>query len=150
MDPKSLLSKQNPSIINNLDPSKVYKTIIHGDAQLLNIFFDPDSKRITMIDNESFHRSMTSKLSIYYDLRNIIYGSIRGFQFPEACATDNALCDKIKTAYRSFMSEYIKAFPKEERAFVFDYFNHLLQNNFIKKAQNDKSFPSNTLNPTSL
>lgn len=147
MDPKSLLSNQNPSIINNLDPSKVYKTIIHGDAQLLNIFFDPDSKRITMIDNESFHRSMTSKLSIYYDLRNIMYGSIRGFQFPEACTTDNALCDKIKTAYRSFMSEYIKAFPKEERAFVFNYFNHLLQDNFIKKAQNDKSFLSNTIEP---
>ncbi|MDP3532621.1 MAG: glycosyltransferase [Alphaproteobacteria bacterium] len=147
MNPKSLLSAQDPSIINNLDPSKVYKTIIHGDAQLLNIFFDPDSKRITMIDNESFHRSMTSKLSIYYDLRNIMYGSIRGFQFPEACTTDNSLCDKIKTAYRSFMSEYIKAFPKEERAFVFDYFNYLLQENFIKKAQSDKSFSNNTIEP---
>lgn len=145
MAPKSLLSKQDPSPMNTLDPSKVYRTIIHGDSQLLNVFFDPESKRITLIDNESFNRSIESKLSIYYDLRNIIYSSIRGFEFAGACTTDNLLCDKIKTAYQSFISEYIKAFPKEERAFIFNYFYDLLQDNFIKRAQNDRSFPQESV-----
>jgi hypothetical protein len=60
MDNNTLLSKTNPSILDNIkkgksesfNPLETNKTNIYGNSQLLKVFYNPDSKNITIVDNE--------------------------------------------------------------------------------------------------
>ncbi|MDP1724232.1 MAG: hypothetical protein Q8L85_05975 [Alphaproteobacteria bacterium] len=151
MKKNTLLSKLNPSIIE-IEPGRAYRTFIHGDSHLQNIFFDAASNRITMIDTESFIKSMHPDVeqsvyaeiagSIYWDLLNIFYKSVRGFKFLDNEHATNLQRVNVRIAYESFFSAYIKAFPETERKFIYQYINYLLQDRLKSEVPGDNKIPA--------
>lgn len=133
--------------IRNLDD---FKTIVHGDLHLGNIFFDQDTKKTTLIDVASIADAIYEPISVKRDIARL-YGDTKYFK----------LLTKLKAADIKILNEgfvifaqgYSEAFPKQEtniRKLVEDYLQSLteeckdyvnaLKGKKLTKVKNNRNF----------
>ena len=106
-----------------------YKTIVHGDAHLNNIFYDKEKGTTSLIDIETMAYSLDKKYSISVDLERLynlpiyIWGQYNG------CSANKTRddCSKIIAAYRALFRGYIDAFPVDKQAQLKIYIKMFLE-----------------------
>jgi|GEM_PF-5262735 len=100
-----------------------WKTMVHGDAHLNNIFYNKETGKTTLIDIETVAYSLDKKYSIavdlerFYNLPVYIWGQYNGCSIEKA----NTDCTKVVDAYKSFFDGYVKTYPKDKQGQIKNY-----------------------------
>lgn len=88
-----------------------YKTFIHGDLHLGNIFYAPEAEEITLIDIETMGYSVDQKHSIMRDIEAVIF---RYFLYENGFDAEIPDLEEIySVCITSFLKAYINAYPSQ-------------------------------------
>ncbi|MGE0010398.1 MAG: ankyrin repeat and protein kinase domain-containing protein [Candidatus Babeliales bacterium] len=98
------------------------KTVIHKDLHAGNIFYDPKSRLVTLIDNEGFARSLEEPRSISEDLSKLFVLSPRIMERgnPDFFQGNKELLKRwYAVALTSFIFGFIRTYDKSEQLAIF-------------------------------
>ncbi len=118
--------------MKNIEKSpKQWKTVIHGDSHLENIFIkrfdakkikvDVDTTitnkefyRVYFIDNETIKNAIVERKRINWDLINFIFTPMFFWKYIDVKRVNDAQWNNICIFYAAFLDGYISAFPGEQ------------------------------------
>lgn len=100
-----------------------YKTIIHGDAHLQNIFYNKETSKTYLIDVETMAYSLDNKYSITIDLERIYNLPIYVWGIFDGCSKKqkNIECTSVGQAYAAFFAGYVQAFPYDKQVTLYNF-----------------------------
>lgn len=94
------------------------RTIAHGDFHKYNIFFDPKTKAVTLIDNERLAQSFTNDRSPMSDFTYLIYYSLDSRLTPDSFKRGFDMSTWLKLVIYNFVKGYLSTFDQSQRAQV--------------------------------
>jgi hypothetical protein len=96
-----------------------YKTVVHGDTHLKNIFYDQATEKVYLIDIESMAYSLKKRYSIAIDFERFYNLPVYRWNMYKGCADKIAIkCTNIDVAYKSFFQGYIQAYPLDKQEYI--------------------------------
>lgn len=104
---------RKPKIISSPNDFGSLETIVHGDFNWQNVFYDFEEKRVYFIDNESMARSFDLPQYIETDFLHF-YSHQLFASYPNAkeCCINKFSHEDLKILYKAFFQGYIGAYPK--------------------------------------
>lgn len=154
---KSIASKAVTTIHRQNDKSIMGKTIVHGDFHPENAFYDPKTKRVTIIDNESFALSIPpyhQKLDPAVDIMKF-YGTLVASFNPSHNYLQKAKQSQKQgeallhlDIIQPFVEGYLSIFTGDEKKEAYNKLQKIMTSQGTIKSflQNDKTI----LNPVKL
>lgn len=142
--------KTKQHIHNGLNTLDQFKTMVHGDLHMGNIFYDVSKGQVTFIDVESIANSIYDPISIKRDIARLYLFTIRHF-IPLLSSIE---MNRLNQGFIHFAKGYGKAFQGQEEimeTLIINYFKNLSNesqnywNELKKNPQTIKSSIKTTL-----
>lgn len=122
----TLATQESKDLIKNkkLDLEK-FKTIIHGDLNLSNIFFDYSQDKVYLIDTASMADSLDNEKSPLYDLLELVFRTKILF------LEDTQFTPILNESFERFICGYCESFPftyqRDFKVSILNYVKKLLR-----------------------
>lgn len=103
-------------------PLSIFKTITHGDAHWGNVFYAPETNKITFIDNDTFSLSMIGTLTDEEKdpaISDVNFASFMTASLAKECLKtdgyDPNVCLNIFDNSKYFLKSYLAEYPKDQQ-----------------------------------
>ncbi|MGC2310394.1 MAG: hypothetical protein WA432_02100 [Candidatus Babeliaceae bacterium] len=115
-------------------------TVIHGDFQHQNIFYDPKTKQVTLIDNELIAKGFANLTDPVKDIVHLLIISIDvDILIPQEIRNSLNPQKWLEIVVPAFLMGYLKAYPAQDRKKVLKEIQDHLKNNALYKEINGKT-----------
>lgn len=108
-------------------PGKIIgRTIVHGDLQPRNIFYDEIGGHCTLIDNETMAKTIKNKVIPYYDFIKLLFMDLRTSKSFKYLLKNIDLNVWYSTVFKQFIMGYSEAYEPRDRKRVLEELKTML------------------------